>query len=103
MFKRLLIVRHLLYRPSHKSGAVAGLRRVKQAISVARKVLEHTDHTIIVGEWATQFALEMGFKEENLQTVESLKIWKDWKDKACQPNFWKVRFLQMLNCCSSPG
>lgn len=31
-------------------GAVADLRRIKNAIGVARKVIEHTKHTFLVGE-----------------------------------------------------
>lgn len=31
-------------------GAVADLRRVKNAIGVARKVIEYTKHTLLVGE-----------------------------------------------------
>lgn len=31
-------------------GAVGGLRRVKNAVGVARAVMEHTLHTLIVGE-----------------------------------------------------
>lgn len=31
-------------------GAVADLRHVKNAIGVARKVIEHTKHTLLVGE-----------------------------------------------------
>lgn len=34
-------------------GAVGALRRVQHAISVARKVMEHTYHTLLVGEQAT--------------------------------------------------
>lgn len=80
----------MILRPSHRSGAVAGLRRIKKAISVARKVMEHTDHTLLVGEWATQFAIQMGFNEDNLTTLNSNKVWQDWKRKGCQPNFWMV-------------
>lgn len=75
--------------PTHDVGAVGALRRVKHAISVARKVLEHTEHTLLVGDQATQFALSMGFKEENLSTAYSIQNWREWKDKSCQPNFWK--------------
>lgn len=71
-------------------GAVAGLREIKDAISVAYHVLKYTRHTMLVGEHATEFALMMGFKRENLQTPKSLAIWRDWKDKNCQPNFWTV-------------
>ena len=56
-----------------KSGSVAGLRRIKDAISVARMVLEHTTHTMLSGDLATNFAMEMGFSPENLTTPNSLK------------------------------
>ncbi len=83
---------HLLfhYRPTHRCGAVAGMKNIKSAISVARKVMEHTDHTLLVGDGATQFAIQMGFKVENLTTSDSNEIWQDWKTQNCQPNFWKV-------------
>ncbi|PBC30116.1 N(4)-(Beta-N-acetylglucosaminyl)-L-asparaginase-like [Apis cerana] len=70
-------------------GGVGLLRNVKNAISVARKVLHNTKHSLIGGELATKFAVEMGFKKESLQTEESKKMWLDWKTKKCQPNFWK--------------
>lgn len=73
-------------------GAVGALRRIKSAISVARHVLEHTKHSILVGESATQFAIQMGFKEESLTTLHSKNMWKEWHDQnSCQPNFWMVR------------
>ncbi|KAF2365320.1 Peptidase T2 asparaginase 2 [Trinorchestia longiramus] len=53
---------------THDVGAVAALRQVKDAISVARHVLHYTDHTLLVGSQATEFALSMGFKQENLTT-----------------------------------
>lgn len=31
-------------------GAVADLRRIKNAIGVARAVMQHTEHTFLVGE-----------------------------------------------------
>ncbi|KFM67216.1 putative N(4)-(beta-N-acetylglucosaminyl)-L-asparaginase, partial [Stegodyphus mimosarum] len=74
---------------THDVGAVADLRRIKSAISVARKVLENTEHTLLVGDQATQFALSMGFKEENLSTPFSIQLWKNWKMDKCQPNFWR--------------
>ncbi|OWF45127.1 N(4)-(Beta-N-acetylglucosaminyl)-L-asparaginase [Mizuhopecten yessoensis] len=70
-------------------GAVGCIRRVKDAIGVARAVMDHTGHTLLVGELATKFAVEMGFKEENLSTSRSDKIYHDWKNNNCQPNFRK--------------
>ncbi|RLU16622.1 hypothetical protein DMN91_010690 [Ooceraea biroi] len=70
-------------------GGVGGLRDVKSAISVARKVLENTKHSLLGGSLATDFAVKMGFKKESLQTNESEEMWKKWKADNCQPNFWK--------------
>ncbi|XP_050678975.1 N(4)-(Beta-N-acetylglucosaminyl)-L-asparaginase-like [Leptidea sinapis] len=70
-------------------GAVASLRRIKNAISVARHVLEHTKHSILVGDASTEFALQMGFIEESLTTRVSKKSWTEWhNNNHCQPNFW---------------
>ena len=71
-------------------GGIGGLRNVKNVISVARKVLEHTEHSLLVGSLATDFAVKMGFKQESLQTNESKEMWTQWKANKCQPNFWKV-------------
>uniref|UniRef100_A0A8D0BS52 N(4)-(Beta-N-acetylglucosaminyl)-L-asparaginase n=1 Tax=Salvator merianae TaxID=96440 RepID=A0A8D0BS52_SALMN len=70
-------------------GAVADLRRVKNAIGVARKVIEHTRHTLLVGESASLFAESMGFPSEDLTTQTSLSVFLKWLNRSCQPNFWK--------------
>lgn len=59
-------------------GSVAALEHIVHAVSVARKVMEKTPHVMLVGEGALQFALEQGFKKENLLTPESEKAWKEW-------------------------
>ena len=59
-------------------GAVAALRRVSNAISVARKIMETTYHTILAGDQATSFALENGFKDSSLSTSRSANIWNTW-------------------------
>lgn len=71
-------------------GAVAAMRNIKNAIGVARHVLENTQHTLLVGERATAFAIQMGFKNESLSTAHSNELWKQWKSNRCQPNFWTV-------------
>ncbi|GFN78223.1 N(4)-(beta-n-acetylglucosaminyl)-l-asparaginase [Plakobranchus ocellatus] len=70
-------------------GAVGSLRRVKNAIGVARAVMDHTDHTLLVGDLATEFATEMGFKTESLSTNKSQDMHESWEKNNCQPNFWK--------------
>lgn len=66
-------------------GSVAFLQNIKHPISVARLVMEKTPHVMLVGEGAKQFALQQGFKEENLLTAESEADWKAWlKDQKIQ-------------------
>lgn len=72
------------------AGCVGNLRRVKHAISVARKILENTQHTLMVGDQVTNFAVQMGFREESLSTNDSIHVWEQWKRNYCQPNFWMV-------------
>lgn len=67
-------------------GAVAALEDVVHAVSVARKVMEKTPHTLLVGQGATQFALEQGFPREKLLTPESEAAWREWlKQSKYQP------------------
>lgn len=81
-----------MYRTTMNVGAVGSMRRIKEASKVARHVMENTKHTFLVGEGATQFAKQMGFKETNLSTNYSLDLWKQWKTN-CQPNFWIVCYF----------
>jgi N4-(beta-N-acetylglucosaminyl)-L-asparaginase len=59
-------------------GGVAGMEYIAHPISVARLVMEKTPHVLLVGEGATQFAVEQGFKKETLLTPESKKAWEQW-------------------------
>ena len=63
-------------------GAVLALEHIKHPISVARKVMEKTPHVMLAGNGALQFALEQGFKKENLLTPASEKAWKEWLKTA---------------------
>ncbi|XP_059609578.1 N(4)-(Beta-N-acetylglucosaminyl)-L-asparaginase [Phlebotomus argentipes] len=69
-------------------GAVANVRDVKNAIGVARHVLEYTRHTLLAGDQVSDFAKEMGFTLESLQTPASRQQWQNWVANNCQPNFW---------------
>ncbi|HEX8445583.1 MAG TPA: N(4)-(beta-N-acetylglucosaminyl)-L-asparaginase [Sphingomonas sp.] len=59
-------------------GAVAALEDTVHAISVARRVMETTPHTMLVGEGATRFARAAGFPYRNLLTPPAEKAWRDW-------------------------
>jgi N4-(beta-N-acetylglucosaminyl)-L-asparaginase len=63
-------------------GSVAFIQDIENPISVARKVMEETQHVMIVGEGAKQFAIEKGFKPINLLTEKAKKAWEEWKTKS---------------------
>lgn len=63
------------------AGSVAFIQNIMHPISVARLVMEKTDHVMLAGEGAKKFALANGFKEENLLTEEAKQTWLDWKQK----------------------
>ncbi len=67
-------------------GSVAFLEGIMHPICVARMVMEKTPHIMLVGEGAKQFALQNGFREENLLTPQAEKKWKEWmKDSGYVP------------------
>ncbi|KAJ6438862.1 NAD(P)-binding protein [Purpureocillium lavendulum] len=68
-------------------GAVAALRRVRDAIAVARMVMEHTRHTMLAGDQATAFAVQNGFREQSLSTPASEAACRTWREAKCQPNY----------------
>ena len=54
-----------------ESGAVAAMRHYREAISVARNVMEKLPHVLLAGEGAERFAAEMGYaKQEDMLTDE---------------------------------
>lgn len=71
-------------------GAVAAMRYVSDGIKAARLVMQHTKHTMLVGEQASVFAISMGLPgPTNLSSEESIDKWIKWKENKCQPNFRK--------------
>lgn len=78
----------VMYGPSHKCGSVAALENIKKACSVARLVMERTDHIMLVGPGALRFAKAHGFPEENLLTDESRRIWLRWKENMSTQDDW---------------
>jgi N4-(beta-N-acetylglucosaminyl)-L-asparaginase len=69
-----------MHGPSKRAGGVAALEGVRTPSLVARAVMEQTDHHLIVGKGAQQFARSIGFKiEDDLNTEKSRSAWLRWK------------------------
>ena len=60
------------------AGSVTFLQHIMHPVSVARLVMEKTPHVQLSGEGALQFALQNGFKRENLLTDASKERWLQW-------------------------
>lgn len=58
------------------SGGVTCLRRARNPVLVARRVLDATDCVLLAGEAATQFAREQGFEDYDPVTVRRRAQWQ---------------------------
>jgi isoaspartyl peptidase/L-asparaginase-like protein (Ntn-hydrolase superfamily) len=61
------------------AGSVAYLKEIKHPISVARRIMEKSSHVMLVGDGAQKFALQNGFKKENILYNQSKEDWLEWK------------------------
>jgi len=69
-----------MHGPSRRAGAVGGVRNIRSVAQLAREVMLHTGHVMLVGEGAERFAVARGYKREDLLTDESRKVWLLWKE-----------------------
>ena len=69
-----------MHGPNRRAGGVAGIEGVRTPASVAYQVLQVTDHHLLVGKGAQDFARNLGFKiEDDLNTPRSREMWLEWK------------------------
>jgi N4-(beta-N-acetylglucosaminyl)-L-asparaginase len=77
-----------MHGPLRRAGGVAAIEGVRTPSLVARAVMNQTDHHLIVGEGAREFARSMGFTiEDDLNTPESRRLWLEWKRRV-DPEHW---------------
>jgi N4-(beta-N-acetylglucosaminyl)-L-asparaginase len=68
-----------MHGPTKRAGAVGALEGIKTPSEVAKCVLKYTNHIFLVGEGAKRFALQYGFKEEDLLTEHAREVWLHWR------------------------
>jgi N4-(beta-N-acetylglucosaminyl)-L-asparaginase len=72
-----------MHGPKKRAGGVAGIEGVRTPSLVARAVMEYTDHHLLVGKGAQDFARVMGFTiESDLNTEKSRRLWLEWKRRS---------------------
>jgi len=78
----------LMHGPKKWAGGVAGIEGVKTPSLIAKAVAELTDHHLIVGQGAQDFARALGFEiHEDLNTEESRALWLEWRRRV-DPSHW---------------
>jgi beta-aspartyl-peptidase (threonine type) len=80
-----------------EAGAVAAMRNIRHPISVARKVMEETDHVLIVGRGAEKFARACGFERFDRATRERTREWKELRGKLLHGEKLPPNYASILN------
>jgi len=70
----------VMHGPTHNSGAVACIENILHPCEVAKLVMERTDHCMIVGRGAYEFARGHGHEHVDLMTERTRRIWMKWKE-----------------------
>jgi N4-(beta-N-acetylglucosaminyl)-L-asparaginase len=68
-----------MHGPTKRAGAVGALEGIKTPSEVAKCVLKYTNHILLVGKGAQDFAVQFGFKIEDLLTDASRQAWLRWR------------------------
>lgn len=74
--------------PDGNAGSVAFIQGYRHPISIARKVMEESDHVMIVGAGAKEFARKHGFEKKELLTDDARKAWLKWKSGLSDKDDW---------------
>ena len=77
-----------MHGPKKRAGAVAALEGVRTPSAVARAVADYTDHHLLAGKGAQEFARATGFTiETDLNTDLSRRLWLEWRRRV-DPEHW---------------
>ncbi|MCZ0935647.1 MAG: N(4)-(beta-N-acetylglucosaminyl)-L-asparaginase [Gemmatimonadetes bacterium] len=73
---------------TYNAGSVAGIEGIRTPASVARLVMERTDHVMLIGDYAQRFAVGFGFEVQDLMTPKSREIWLRWRERLSDTDDW---------------
>lgn len=75
----------VMHGPTQRCGSVAAIQGIKTPSKIAKLVMDHTTHVMIVGDGALRFAEAYGYKKEDLLTEKSRTAWLVWKESLRSP------------------
>lgn len=77
-----------MHGPKRRAGGVAALEGVRTPSLVAKAVMDQTDHHLLVGRGAQEFARQLGMAvEDDLNTPTSRRLWLEWRRRV-DPDHW---------------
>ena len=65
---------------TRRAGAVAALKRIRNPITLARRVMEHSRHVLLVGEGAEAFAREQGIEWVDPSYFHTERRWEELRE-----------------------
>ncbi len=77
-----------MHGPTRMAGSVGGVQDIMHVALLAKTVMEHTGHVMLVAEGAKRFAIAHGFPTMNLLTEHSRKVWLLWKETMSNRDWW---------------
>ena len=77
-----------MHGPKRRAGGVTAIEGVKTPSLVAQAVMDQTDHHLLAGKGAQDFAKALGFTiEPDLNTEKSRNLWLEWR-RRMDPEHW---------------
>ncbi len=75
----------VMHGPTRRAGSVGAIQGIKTPSNIAKLVMDHSTHVMLVGLGATKFAVAHGYKVEDLITEKSRTAWLVWKESLRTP------------------
>lgn len=75
----------VMHGPTRRAGSVGAIQGIKTPSKIAKLVMDHTTHVMIVGQGALKFAEAYGYQKEDLLTDKSRTAWLVWKESLRSP------------------
>lgn len=77
-----------MHGPKRRAGGVAAIEGVRTPSLVAQAVMDQTDHHLLAGKGAQDFARALGYTiEADLNTEQSRRLWLEWR-RRMDPEHW---------------